>query len=815
MGNFLQDVRYAFRMLRRSPVYTAIAVATLALGIGANTTIFSWINSTLLNPVPGLAAPDQVVALSLGKSLQNPFPFSYPDYVAIRDGQQSFTGLTAFSVEAMSLTGSGKPQRVWGMVATANYFAVLGVRPVMGRGFLPEEGDKPNGAPVVVISYRLWKAHFGGDPEVIGRTMDINRHPYTIVGVTPPVFQGSQTGLRANLWVPMMMQADVMPQGDLLNDHHYFWADVLGRLKPGVTAAQAQQEMTARIQRVAKDYPEEHKGHDTVTVYPLWRAPFSANQFFSLLLPMLMAIAGLVLLLACANVANLMLVRSITRRREIAIRISLGASRWRLVRQLMVESLVLALAGGAIAMLITLWTAGLMARFIPPMDFPVALNVHIDRGVLLAALVISVITGLIFGILPALRASGDAPVSVLKEESGSSSGSRGKARLASGLVVAQVGLSLLLLICAGLFIRSFASAQLIDPGFNPRDVLLTSFDLFQAGYTPDNGIEFDRQLIAKLEALPGVKSVALSNRVPLTLGGGSTSVNPEGYVQQSNESMEVQDAIVSPNFLRTLQNPLLSGRDFTAEDTRKSQRVCMVNEYFAARYWPNQEALGKKVHSDLTNEWFTVVGVVRNSKVNSLNEAPTPFIYLPLYQVYNATIVIYTRVGGNNPLRYSASVANAIHDINADVAPFDVTTLQEREELASFVQRIAGTFVGAFGLLALVLAAVGIYGVTSYTTRQRTHEIAIRMALGATRDDVLKLVLGRAVRLTLIGICLGLAAAFAVTRFLSSELLGVTSTDALTFSSVALLLCAVTLIACYIPARRAMQVNPMKALRHE
>lgn len=814
MGNFLQDVRYAFRMLRRSPVYTAIAVATLALGIGANTTIFSWINSTLLNPVPGLAAPDRVVALSLGKSLQNPVPFSYPDYVAMRDGQQSFSGLTAFSVEAMSLTGSGKPQRVWGMVATANYFDVLGVRPVMGRGFLPEEGEKPNGAPVVVISYRLWKTHFGGDPEVIGRTMDINRHPYTIVGVTPPVFQGSQTGLRSNLWVPMMMQADVMPQGDLLNNHHYFWADVLGRLKPGVTAAQAQQEMTARIERVAKDYPEEHKGHDTVTVYPLWRAPFSANQFFSLLLPMLMAIAGLVLLLACANVANLMLVRSITRRREIAIRISLGASRWRLVRQLMVESLVLALAGGAIAMLITLWTAGLMARFIPPMDFPVALNVHVDRGVLLAALVISVITGLIFGILPALRASGDAPVSVLKEESGSSSGSRGKARLASGLVVAQVGLSLLLLICAGLFIRSFASAQLIDPGFNPRDVLLTSFDLFQAGYTPDNGIEFDRQLIAKLEALPGVQSVALANRIPLTLGGGSTSVNPEGYVQQSNESMEVQNAIVSPDFLKTLQNPLVSGRDFTAEDTRKTQRVCMVNEYFAQRYWPNQEALGKKVHSDLTNEWFTVVGVVRNSKVNSLNEAPTPFIYLPLYQVYNASMVIYTRVAGN-PLGYSASVANSIHELNADVAPFDVTTLQEREELASFVQRIAGTFVGAFGLLALVLAAVGIYGVTSYTTRQRTHEIAIRMALGATSDDVLKLVLGQAVRLTLIGICLGLAAAFAVTRFLSSELLGVTSTDALTFASVALLLCVVTLIACYVPARRAMQVDPMKALRHE
>lgn len=814
MGNLLQDVRYAIRMLWKSRVYTLIAVATLALGIGANTTIFSWIDSTLLNPVPGLKAPDQVVALSLGKSLQNPFPFSYPDYVAMRDGQQSFSGITAFSTQAMSLTGNGKPQRVWGMVASANYFDVLGVRPAMGRGFLPQEDQTPSGAPVVVISDRLWRTHFGADPRVIGRTIAINRHSYTIVGVTPPVFQGSQTGIRSDLWIPMMMQSDVMPQGNLLNDHHYFWANLLGRLKSGVSIAQAQQEMTARIQRVAKDYPEEHKGHDTVSIYPLWRAPFSANQFFSLLLPMLMAIAGLVLLLACANVANLMLVRSIARRREIAIRLSLGASRWRLVRQLMVESMVLALTGGAIAMLITFWTGGLMGRFIPPMDFPVALDVHIDKGVLFAAFVISVITGLIFGILPAVRASGEAPVAVLKEETGSSSGGRGKARLASGLVVAQVALSLLLLICAGLFIRSFASAQTIDPGFDPRGVLLTSYDLFQSGYTPDSGAQFDRQVIAKLQSLPGVISVALANRVPLTLGGGSTSVNPEGYVQRPNESMETQDAIISPGFLKTLQNPLASGRTFTDEDTRQSQRVCMINEYFAQRYWPNQEPLGKKVHSDLTNEWFTVVGVVRNSKVNNINEAPTPFIYLPLYQVYNAAMVLYVRVAGN-PIGYSSSVANAIHQLNPDLVLYDVTTLQEREQLASFVQRLAGTFVGAFGLLSLVLAAVGIYGVTSYTTRQRTHEIGIRMALGATGEDVLKLVLGRALRLTLIGIALGLVAAFAVTRFLSSELLGVTSTDAVTFSSVALLLCAVTLVACYIPARRAMRVDPMRALRHE
>jgi putative ABC transport system permease protein len=814
MTSFWQDVRYSLRMILKAPGYAVVAIITLALGIGANTTIFSWINSTLLNPVPGLASPKEMVALSLGKSAENPFPFTYPDYQAMRDGQQSFSGLTVFNTTPMSLTGKGKPERVWGVVASGNYFDVLGVRPILGRGFLPAEDEKPNGAPVVVISYRMWQTHFGGDPLVVGRTMDINQHPYTIVGVTPAIFQGSQTGLRSDLWLPIMMESQIVPQGDLLHDYHYFWLFALGRLKPGVTADQAQQEMTTRIQRVAKDHPQEHKGHDTVSIYPMWRAPFSANAFFSLLLPMLMAIAGVVLLLACANVANLMLVRSTARRREIAIRMSLGASRWRLVRQLLVESLVLALAGGAIAMLITFWTAGSMMKFIPQTDFPIALNIRADRAVLFATLIISLLTGVIFGILPALRASGEAPVSVLKEDSGSASGGRAKARLASGLVVAQISLSLLLLICAGLFIRSFVSAQQINPGFNSHGVLLTSYDLFQAGYSEADGIEFNRQLVAKLEALPGVQSAALTSRVPLAFGGGSTSVTPEGYVEHPNESMETQVGIVTPNHFKVLELPLVKGRDFTSQDTKTTQRVAIVNEYFVDRYWAHQEALGKQVRSDLTNEWFTVVGVARNSKVNTLNESPTPFIYLPLYQVYRASAMVTVRVAGD-PLGYATSVEKTIHQLNADVVLYDVTTLETREQVASFVQRLAGTFVGAFGLLALVLAAVGIYGVTAYTTRQRTHEIGIRMALGASKQDILRLVLGHGMRLTLLGVGLGLAVSFALTRYLSSLLLGVTSTDALTFSSVAILLCAVALLACFIPARRAMGVDPMVALRYE
>ncbi|HUJ81095.1 MAG TPA: ABC transporter permease [Candidatus Acidoferrales bacterium] len=815
MTSFWLDLRYSLRMLAKAPGYAGIAILTLALGIGANTTIFSWINSALLNPVPGIANSSEVVSLTLNKPGNTPLGLTYPDVEALRNGQKSFSGIAACNFATMSITGKGKPERVFGMVTSANYFDVLGVRPILGRGFLPAEDETPGGAPVAVISYRLWQTHFGANPNIVGQTIQINEHSYSIVGVAPAAFQGSQTGVRTEIYIPIMMQAQVTPLGDLLHDHHYFWLLVFGRLKPGVTLEQAQAEMTLQLKPEVKNYPEEHRGKDTVIVYPLWRNPFGLNLFLSILLPALMCIAGLVLLLACTNVANLMLVRSVGRRREMAIRMSLGASRWRLVRQMLVESVLLSIVGGVVALLITTWTAGTLMDFLPSSpDVPLSLSIRADRAVLLATMVISMLTGVIFGILPALRASREAPVGVLKEETGSASGGLRKARLANGLVVAQISLSLLLLICAGLFIRSVRRAQQIYPGFNAHNVLMAEFDLFTAGYTEEKGAEFDRQLVAKLEALPGVQSVALSNRMPLAFNGGSTSVKPEGYVAQADESMETADAIVSPNYFHTLQIPMIEGRDFTAQDTKSSQRVVIVNETFVNRYWPGQEAIGKQLNSDLTHEWFTVVGVARDAKVNSLNEKPFPFVYLPLYQVYRSGLTICTRVAGD-PLTFSQTLDKTIHELNGNVGLFDITTLEARNQFASFGQQVAGTFVGAFGLLALVLAAVGIYGVTAYTTRQRTHEIGIRVTLGATKKDVFRLVLGHGVRLMLTGVAVGLVLSFALTRFLSSLLLGVTSTDALTFLSVALLLCAVALFACFIPARRAMRVDPMVALRYE
>ncbi|MBV9341359.1 MAG: ABC transporter permease [Acidobacteria bacterium] len=815
MISFWQDVRYSLRVIAKAPGFAVLAILTLALGIGANTTIFSWINSTLLNPVPGLTRAGEVVSLTLSKPGDNPFPFSYPDLEAMRDGQRSFTGIAACSFAQMNLKGKSKPERIFGMLASANYFDVLGVRPILGRAFLADEDRKPGGAPVAVISYRLWQTHFAANPNIVGQKIEINQQPYTIVGVTPEVFQGSQTGVRTDIWVPMMMEAQLNPLGDLLHDHHQFWLLGFARLKPGISLLQAQQELTLGLKREAKAYPEEHKGHDTVTLYPLWRNPYGMNFFLATLLPVLMCISGLVLLLACVNVANLMLVRSVGRRREIAVRMALGVSRWRLVRQLLVESLLLALAGGGVALLITFWTQGTLMKFMPVTeDIPLSLTIVADRTVLLATLTISLLTSVIFGTLPAVRSSGIAPGTVLKEETGSASGTLRKARLASSLVVAQISLSLLLLICAGLFIRSFRSAQEINPGFNPHNVLIASFDLFTAGYSDATGTEFDRQLVAKLETVPGVQSVALTNRVPLGFGGGSTSVKPEGYVSPANESMETQAAIITPNFFQTVQIPLVKGRDFTLEDNKDSQRVVIVSEAFANRYWPNQEAVGKQLDSDFTHERHRVVGVARDAKVNSLNETPMPFVYFPLYQVYRSNMTIAARVA-RDPLAFAEAIENAAHTLNPELVVFDVTTLEVRAQFSSFGQRVAGTFVGAFGLLALALAAIGIYGVTAYTTRQRIHEIGIHVTLGATKQDVLQLVLGQGVKLMVAGLLIGLVLSFVLTRFLTGLLLGVTGTDALTFSTVAILLCAVGLFACFIPARWAMRVDPVTALRYE
>ncbi len=815
MNSVWQDVRYSLRLFSKSRGFTVLALLTLVLGIGANTTIFSWINSTLLNPIPGVANTAEMVALSLSKDVLTPFPLTYPDFAHLRAGTQRLSGLAGYAMPTrVNLTGVGKPERVWGSVVSGNYFDVTGVKPALGRAFLPEEDRTPGDASVVVLSYRFWQSHFHGSDAILGQTISLNHHAYTIVGVMAPPFQGSQTGLRSDLWIPVMMVQQILPNGDLIHDNHYFWMGALGRLKPGATLVQAQQELTALLQSQVQRYPEEHKGHEAVTLTPLWRAPYSANALFSTLLPMLMAIASIVLLLTCVNVANLLLVRSVGRRREIAIRLSNGASRWRLMRQLLIESLMLSLAGGALAVAVTVWTSGSLMLFVPPISMPIDLTATTDRTVLLATLAISVLTGVVFGVLPALRATSVHPAEVLKEETRSASGGRGRARLTSALVVAQISLCVLLLICAGLFIRSFARAQGFQPGFNPDHVLIASYDLFPEGYTEARGIQFHRRLLERVAALPGVQAATVASRVPLGVGGGSTSIKPEGYVWQPHESMETPHVMVGPNYLRTLQIPLVAGREVTAQDTETSQPVAVVNEAFVKRFWPNQEALGKRIVTDISDKTFVVVGVARNSYFANLNTVPGPLLYLPLSQVYRAAMTVHVRVAGD-PMAAALNVERAVHELNPELPLYDVNSLKTTIQISSIATRIAGTFVGAFGLLALALAAVGVYGVISYTTRQRTRELAIRLAFGAEPRQVFRLVLGQGLRLAVIGISIGLAVSVLLTRFLKNLLFGVTSTDVLTFSAVSGLLCLVALAACFFPAWRATQVDPITALRYE
>jgi predicted permease len=800
-------------MLVKDPAFTALAALTLALGIGANTTVFSWISSTLLNPIPGVIHTSDLITVMRGERTEHPSPpFSYLDYRDLRDSNQSLSGLLAYHHDFMSITGTGKPERIYGTLSSANYFDVLGVRPILGRGFLPDEELRPEGGAVAVISYDLWQSHFGSDPSVIGKAIHINRYAYTIVGVTPPGFQGCMPGLRSDMWIPIGMIREVW-NWDPLGDRGHFMLNVLGRLKPGVDPGQAEGELNLLMQRIVEHFPELHRGPNQISLDPLWRSPFGVNVYLYKSLPMLLALATVLLLLACANVANLLLVRSVARRREIAIRLSMGATRWQLVRQLLMESLLLALAGGGLALAMTTWSAGALAMFSPAtMSLPLTLNGHVDRRVLLATSVASLLTALVFGMLPALRSSSVPLVAVLKEEAGSTSVAVRKTRLSSSLVIAQVSLSLLLLISAGLFTRSLQKAQQSDVGFDPEHVLLASYELGPSGYSESQGVAFHQRLLSQLEALPGVESVTLADFAPLNFTVHSDTVEPEGYISQPRESMEIERGSVGPNYLRTLRTPLLTGREFTLQDIKGSQPVAIVNREFVDRYWPGQDAIGKRIGG-----WripLTVVGVVGNAKYRRVSYAPAPMVYLPLFQDDRDPVIIQARVSGD-PQAFAAAVERTVHELDADLPVFDVTALKSAMQMSSTLERVAATFAGSFGLIALLLAGVGIYGVVAYTTRQRTREIGIRMALGAGKGQVFRLVLRQGLRLTVLGLALGTALSVALTRFLKSQLFGVAATDALTFAVVGLLLALVALFACYVPAHRATQVDPLVALRSE
>jgi predicted permease len=812
MNTLFQDVRFALRQLRKSPGFALTAVLTLALGIGANTTILSWISSTLLNPIPGVTRTGNMFTITRGERTEHPSPpFSYPDYADLRDNAKSLSGLLAYHDDYMIITGNAKPIRIYGTLSSANYFDVLGVRPILGRALLSSPQDERMGAAEAVLGYDLWQHQFAGDPSIVGKTIQINLHSYTIVGVAPKGFQGCKSGLRSDIWIPLGMYHQVWGW-DPAADRGISVLNVLGSLQPGVDRHQAENELNLLMEHLVAQYPTVHMGENQISTDPLWRSPFGANVFLAGTLPILLALAAVLLLLACANVANLLLVRSVARRREFAIRMSLGASRFRLVRQLMAENLIVALAGGGLALLGTIWTARAISSFLPSGTLPLSINGRVDGRVLLAAILVSILTAVVSGAAPALRASAVSPMSVLKDEALNTSGGLHKSRLTSGLVIAQIALSLLLLTCAGLFFRSLDKAQRADPGFDPNHVLLASFDLGPMGYNNAREIEFNQQLLTRLRTLPGVQSATVADFSPLSFTIHSDGVLPEGYVPQPHESMEVDRGIVGPEYLQTLRTPLMAGRDFTDQDNAAAQSVAIVNQVFVDRYWIGQNAIGKRVQ--WRGRWFTIVGVAANGKYRRINDDAAPLILLPMAQTYASDAILHIRTAGD-PLALSSAVQRTVGELNPNLPLFNITTLKVNMQMGSIFEHIAVVFAGMFGLIALLLASVGIYGVVAYTTRQRTHEIGIRMALGACRGDVFRQVLGQGLRLTIAGLAAGLVVSLFVTRFLRGLLFGVGTADWITFATVSILLCAVALLACYVPARRAASIEPMQALRTE
>ncbi len=807
---FLHDVRYALRTLLKRPAFTLVAVLILGLGIGANATIFSWVETVVLRPLSGVRAQDQLFAVNGTSETRANLSLSYPNYVDIKTAlPPSVTDLMAFRIVALNLKIGQAPQRAWGTLTTGNYFDLLGVKPALGRTFVRDDDRAPGASPVAVISHEFWERVFGGAPEAVGRTIQVNGQPFTVIGVAPAGFHGPPSGMRTDLWLPMMMQQAVVP-GDRLHARGNGWLEGVARLAPGATLAQAQAALDVVARRLVTIDPKINAGRGLVA-YPLWRAPQEASGILAPILAVLMGVVGLVLLIACANVASLLLARAASRQREVAVRLALGASRWQLVRQLLTESFALAVAGGLVGLLVARWTSGALSAFVPPTPYPIALRLGLDPRVAGFAFLLTVATGIIFGLAPAIQASRPDLVPSLKESAGTVAAGGRRARFRQGLVVGQVALSLVLLVSAGLFLRTLQAAQDVDPGFSTRQGLIASLDLQPTGYDRAHGVAFFRDLVTRLDALPGVDSAALTQNVPLNIGGTSdTSGDIEGYAPKPHEEIVLFYSSVTPGYFTTMGIPVLQGRAFTEADDADAPPVVVINETMAQRYWPGRNPLGGHIRHG--TQTLTVVGVVKSGKYISLGEQPRAFMYYPLAQTYAPGMVLVVKTAGD-PDAVLPAIRRVAHGLNADVPLFDVRTIAEHLDIALFMQRLAATLLGLFGVLALLLAAIGLYGVVAYAVSQRTQEIGIRMALGAGPGQVMRLILREGMALTLAGCAVGLLLAAGVTRVFASQLVGVGPLDAVSFGGTAVVLALVALVASWLPARRAARVDPLSALR--
>jgi macrolide transport system ATP-binding/permease protein len=816
MDSLIKDIRYAIRGLIKRPGFVAVAVITLALGIGANTAIFSLVNTVLLRSLP-VERPGEIVSVAARGKNDSLSAFSYPNYKDFRDRNEVLSGFLVYRFVPLSLSRGGANERIWGYEVSGNYFDVLGVKAIQGRTFLPEEDKTKNTNPVVVISYDSWQRRFGGDPNLVGKEVLINNHQFRVIGVAPEGFKGTEFVYSPEIWLTASMMEWAEPGATWLDDRDSKNFFGIGRLKSGINSRQAEASLNLLSQQLAKEYPDSNEGQTIKVGPPGFILPDLRGAVVSFTWVM-MAAVGLVLLVTCTNLAGLMLARATDRRKEIAIRLAMGANRLRLIRQLLTESILISLIGGAAGLLLALWIVKVLLALKPPIDFPLALDVGIDWRVLIFSLAVSVAAGAIFGLAPALQATRPNLVGTLKDTA--AQGGAAKTRLRSVLVVAQIAISLVVLIAAGLVVRTLQQLQTMNPGFDPQNALTMSFDLGLQGYDDPRGQQFYRELTERVRSLPGVEAASVSSYIPLSLNYNSRTAFVEGKPAERGDNAPVaMNASAGPDYFKTMGTPILQGREFTEQDQEKSEQIAIVNETFVRRFMPelqnNAEAIGKRFSFHSPGGPFRrIVGVAKTGKYFNISEDPRPFVWTPMAQDYQSGGILTVRTKGN-PEALIGSVRAQVQSLDANLPLFDVKTLTEHMKFALFPAKVAATVLGVFGLVALMLAAIGVYGITSYAVAQRTHEIGIRLALGAQLGDVLRLVLRHGLKLTIIGAAIGLFGAYLATRAITSVLYGVSATDPLTFGVVSLLLVGVALIACYVPARRATKVEPLVALRNE